>query len=341
MTEPAPAIAAGFSADDVHAPLLAAARPALAFAPGMDHAAWRPRALAALQRALGVQPEPVDLQVRIEREERHDGYRAVRFTYVSEANATVPAWLLIPDGGGVRPCVICLQGHTRGFHISLGLDLGANDAEMIAGERDFARQAVRRGWCALAIEQRAFGERASRIAPDKGCHHPSMAALLLGRTMVGERVWDVRRAIDALAGFAEVDRSRIAVMGNSGGGTISAYAAAVEPRIAAAMPSCSVCTYAASIGSIHHCADNYVPGILRDLEMADMVGLIAPRPLVVVAGRTDPIFPFADVERCAAGIAGIYAAAGRPQAFRLVPGDGGHRFYAESAWSAFSELTGW
>lgn len=330
-----------YAPDDVHGPLLAAARPALAFRTGMDHAAWSAKALAALHRAVGEEPKPVDLALRIEREERHDGYRAIRFTFASEANATVPAWLLLPDGGGRRPCVICLQGHTRGFHISLGLDLGANDAEMIAGERDFARQAVRRGWAALAIEQRAFGERASRIAPDKGCHHPSMAALLLGRTMVGERVWDVRRAIDALAAFPEVDGARIGLMGNSGGGTITAYASALEPRIAAAMPSCSVCTYAGSIGAIHHCADNYVPGILRDLEMADVAGLIAPRPLVVVSGRTDEIFPIAEVERCMGGIRAIYAAAGAPAACRLVVGEGGHRFYAAQGWSAFSELTGW
>ena len=44
--------------------------------------------------------------------------------------------------------------------------------------------------------------------------------MMLGRTMIGERCWDVSRAIDVLEALPEVDAARIAVMGNSGGGTI-------------------------------------------------------------------------------------------------------------------------
>ena len=71
--------------------------------------------------------------------------------------------------------------------------------------------------------------------------------LLLGRTMIGERVWDVSRANDALGAFPEVDVDRVACMGNSGGGATTFYAACLEPRIRVAMPSCSVCTYRDSI----------------------------------------------------------------------------------------------
>jgi hypothetical protein len=56
--------------------------------------------------------------------------------------------------------------------------------------------------------------------------------------------------------------------------------------------------------SIYHCGDNYIPGILQYAEAADVLGLFAPKPLVVVAGKTDPIFPikgvrksFADLKR--------------------------------------------
>ncbi len=130
-------------------------------------------------------------------------------------------------------------------------------------------------------------------------------------------------------------------MGNSGGGTITWYAAAIEPRIAALMPSCSICPYAESIGSIDHCADNYLPGALRFFDMPDLAGLLAPRPCVVVAGREDPIFPFAAIEQGFSRIAAIYAAAGAPAACRLAAGAGGHRFYAAEGWTAFRELTGW
>ena len=48
-----------------------------------------------------------------------------------------------------------------------------------------------------------------------------------------------------------------------------------------------------SIGSIGHCIDNYVPGILNWAEMHDIAGLIAPRPLFVESGEKDNIFPIA------------------------------------------------
>ena len=171
------------------------------------------------------------------------------------------------------------------MHVSLG----KGDC---SGDRDFALQAVRQGYAALALEQRCFGERADRRPKNLRhyigtCQHASLTALLLGRTMAGERVWDVRRAIDALAEFPEVDMTRIACMGNWGGGLISYYAACVDKRIKMVMPSCSICTYRDSIGSIDHCADNYLPGALQWFDMPDLAALIAPRPLLIVAGKSD------------------------------------------------------
>ncbi len=125
------------------------------------------------------------------------------------------------------------------------------------------------------------------------------------------------------------------------GGTITYFASCLEPRITAAMPSCYVCTFRASIGSIDHCQDNYLPGILRFFEMGDLACLIAPRPLVVVAGREDPIFPIAAVEETFAVIQAVYQAAGVPERCRLVVGDNGHRFYPAIGWPAFNALAGW
>jgi hypothetical protein len=50
-------------------------------------------------------------------------------------------------------------------------------------------------------------------------------------------------------------------------------------------------TFRDSIGSLAHCIDNYVPGILNWAEMHDVAGLIAPRPLFVESGEKDNIFP--------------------------------------------------
>jgi hypothetical protein len=167
-----------------------------------------------------------------------------------------------------------------------------------------------------------------------------MVSLLLGRTMIGERAWDVSRAIDALATFPELDLSRICCMGNSGGGTLTYFAACLDQRIRLAMPSCAVCTFRGSIAAIDHCVCNYVPGILRYVEMPDLAGLIAPRPLIVVTGRRDTIFPLPAVQSAFATIQQIYTAAGAADRCRLIIGDEGHRFYAADAWPVFQEMLG-
>jgi cephalosporin-C deacetylase-like acetyl esterase len=319
----------------------------LGFDLARDFAAWSQDVDAKLRELIGVLPERVPLNVRREYEREHETFRETRFLFSAEARADVPCHLLIPQNGQAPfPVVICLQGHTTGMHISLGRPKVEGDEESIAGDRDFALQAICEGYAALVMEQRCFGERKDIRPPERApaghtCHHAAMSALLLGRTMIGERVWDVSRAIDALQEFPEIDTGRIGCMGNSGGGTITYFASCLDQRISIGMPSCYVCTFRDSIGMIDHCPDNYIPGILRYFEMGDLACLIAPRPLVVVAGRQDEIFPIQGVKETFDTIKQIYEAAGAPDRCRLVIGEDGHRFYADLAWPVFRELAGW
>ena len=336
------------SPEDAHRAMLEAAPRTSAFTAqrGFDPA-WRAELAAHLDRCLGIQPRRVAPDPRWGPEEPCAGGSLRRFTIAVEPGQRACGWLALPAGVVRPPVVICLQGHTSGAHISIGRPLHPGDEESIAGERDFALQAVARGFAALALEQRAFGARSDARVPAArnkghgGCTHAALTALLLGRSLARERAWDVARAIDLLETVDGVDAGRIACMGNSGGGTVTWYAATQDPRIAALMPSCSVCPYAPSIGSIDHCADNYLPGALLHFDMPDLAGLIAPRPCVVVCGRDDPIFPLTAVSAGFARIAAIYQAAGAADACRLVVGDGGHRFYAAQGWAALRELTGW
>ena len=89
-----------------------------------------------------------------------------------------------------------------------------------------------------------------------------------------------------------------------------------------------------------------MPGLLRYAEMADVMGLFAPRPVVLVAGEHDNIFPIEATRRAFADLKAIYEAAGAGGRCHLVVGAGGHRFYAAEAWPAMlSELdsgdSGW
>jgi hypothetical protein len=99
------------------------------------------------------------------------------------------------------------------------------------------------------------------------------------------------RTLDYIATRSELDQSRVGCMGISGGGTVTVFSTALEPRIRVALVSGYLNTFRDSIGSLAHCIDNYVPGMLNWAEMHDLAGLIAPRPLFVESGEKDNIFP--------------------------------------------------
>lgn len=149
---------------------------------------------------------------------------------------------------------------------------------------------------------------------------------------MGERVWDMMRLIDWAETRPEVDTSTLLVMGNSGGGVVTLFTAAVDPRVTIAVPSCSYCTLVGSTGLIHHCDCNAVPGLLRFGEIWDVAGLVAPRHLCMVNGREDPLFPLHEVDRAVAGARRLYGVAGVPEHIAHHYGHAGHRFYSDKMW---------
>ena len=297
---------------------------------------WRALARQRLRELLGMDKiVPCALDVQVEEALDCGDYTRTRFTFQSEPGYRVPGYFCLPKAGDASRVMVCLQGHSTGMHISLGEAKYPDDE--IHGDRDFVRHCIAHGHAALVLEQRCFGECGSH--PESGrpnCGHASMTALLLGRTTLAGRVWDVMRAID-MAEERFSPGAEYHCMGNSGGGTATWYAAALEPRIAGAMPSCAICSYDRSIGDMSHCTCNYVPGIRQWFDMGDLAGLIAPRPLVVVAGLTDRIFPIGATRETFALIQSYYAAAGAPDSCKLYVGGEGHRFYAE-AWEDFVAL---
>ena len=326
-----------------HAALLPNAPRAMAFDGTKPFAEWQKQAREKLAELLGMDTfVPCDPQFALEWTHEGQGYTEYRFQFNTEEKYRSIAHLLIPDGTKQpMPLVICLQGHSRGMHISLGRAKFPGDDESIhGGDRDFAPQILREGYAALTVEQRAFGECGGK--PEPNCYQTAMSAILMGRTLIGERVWDISRAIDTVtAHFPQIDADRIALMGNSGGGTTTIYAAALEPRIKAAMPSCALAGFTESIGLLHHCSCNYVPNILRWFDMGDLMGMAAPAVYIAVNGKDDPSFPLASANREFEQGKRCYEAAGCGENVRHVVGQQGHRFYAADSWPVFRELTKW
>ena len=325
------------SPSEAHRHLMAQTVPALRYAGGAVRP-WQTALRRKLRQLLGTLPrERCPLRPRRIWLRQHALGTIEKAVFTAEPRADVPAYICLP--AGVRPpytFMICLQGHSTGMHNSIAVEQADETRPLqVPGDRDFAIGCLRHGIAALCIEQRSFGERREQQQARRarqGCHDASMQALLLGRTAIGERVYDVDRAIDYLAARGDADMRRIGVMGNSGGGTISLFAAALLPRIAVAMPSCYFCTFRDSIMSIEHCVCNYVPGLLPIAEMSDILGLFAPKPVVVVAGQQDDIFPIDATRRAFRELQRIYRASGAAARCHLVVGAEGHRFYADDAW---------
>jgi dienelactone hydrolase len=185
---------------------------------------------------------------------------------------------------------------------------------------------------AFAIEPMCFGQRRDPLTVEKGptatsCQPAAGSALLFGETMIGWRVWDVMRTIDWIQTRPELDASRIGCMGISGGGTCTLFSTALDLRIKAAFVSGYMNTFRASIMSVSHCIDNYVPGILNWAENYDVAGLIAPRPLFSEGGDRDPIFPVSATRECYMRAKKVYEIFGVPERVQQEIFEGEHEFH--------------
>jgi len=333
------------SPDSAHEKALFEAKPLLAFDISKDFEVQREILGKKFLELLGEMPKKTELNVRIDFEKEYEEFSEKRILFDTEKDVTAVCHLWVPKTGKEKyPLVVCLQGHSTGMHISMGRPIYKDDENKINnGDRNFAVQAIKEGYAALILEQRGFGERRTDRMDGDGprCHITAMTALLLGRTMIGERIWDVSRALDVVSQFDNIDMDKVACMGNSGGGTTTFYAACYDSRIKIAMPSCSVCTYKDSIATIRHCVCNFIPGSAKYFDMSDLAELIVPRKLIVVAGKLDNIFPEGGVLEAYENISNIYRAAGCEDNCRIVWGSEGHRFYAEPSWRVFRSLSNW
>ena len=316
-----------------------AVRPALSFSARTRSEAleWQRRLRRRLAELVGGFPaERCPLRARTIKGEQLEGYRREQVLFWSRPELEVFGYLLIPDRFvGPGPAMICLPGHGRGVDDIVGIDRDGRQRKRHGGyQNDFALQCVEHGVAAFAIEQLGFGHRRDAAARKtsaerSSCQPAAGSALLLGETMAGWRSWDVMRAVDYLQTRSEIDRARIGCMGISGGGTVTLYAAALEPRIKLAWLSGSFCTFRDSIYSINHCIDNYVPGILKVAEAADVAGLVAPRPFFVENGEEDPIFPVAGTRAAYAHLVEIYRAFGSEASLGLEVFAGKHEFWGK------------
>ncbi|MFQ5506134.1 MAG: dienelactone hydrolase family protein [Planctomycetota bacterium] len=256
----------------------------------------RPRLLALLKlEDLGKARPPLASR-ELSRTEK-DGHLLLEVELQSTPGRRIPVLLSIPDTDGKHPAVVCIHGHggsRRAVH------------ENQRTYRRFAAQLASRGYVT--------------IAADVGQHEVREK----GRTLMGERCWDLLRCVDYLESLPNVDPKRIGCAGLSLGGEMAMWLAALDTRIRATVSSGFLTTMDQM--EEHHCMCWKLPG-LRDLvDWADIYGLIAPRALQcqngLGEGPRDFYVPLA--RRAMRQIRPIYADLGAEDRLELDAHEGGH-----------------
>jgi dienelactone hydrolase len=203
---------------------------------------------------------------------------------------------------------------------------------------------ARKGFAVLSIDPISQGERLQFRPGDKrGRRGACLPGLCAGHNILGNqmvlrdeffgtwRVWDAIRGLDYLSSRPEVDDARIGVTGNSGGGTLTTFVAALDPRPAAVAPSCYICSYLANLlNEIPSDAEQNPPGALaRGLDQADLLLCHAPRPTLILA-QHDDFFDVRFARRAFEEVKRVHRMLGARGTTGFFAGPRGHGFHQEN-----------
>jgi cephalosporin-C deacetylase-like acetyl esterase len=235
-------------------------------------------------------PAKTPLNAKITGGFARDGYRVEHLIFESQPKFYVTANVYIPTNvKGPFPAVLGVAGHS-----ATGKAIDTYQYAWIG--------MVKRGFLVLAFDPPGQGERSEyfdqglgKSSVGIGVREHNMAGtqvLLTGATFARYEAWDGIRAFDYLLTRPDVDPKRIAVAGNSGGGTQSAYLAVVEPRLAASVISCYMTSWAklwTKPGPQD--AEQDFPGFLSaGLDFGDFMIAFGPKPITMLTGIRD-FFP--------------------------------------------------
>jgi dienelactone hydrolase len=198
---------------------------------------------------------------------------------------------------------------------------------------------VRRGFIVLTYDPVGQGERSQFWDPAKESSRFNLVCgehavlgnplYLLGTSLARYRIWDGIRGIDYLVSLPEVDAKRIGCVGNSGGGTLTAYISALDSRVAAAAICCYITALPRRMANRIEKDPDADPEqdifgfVSTGIDHAGLLALRAPKPTLIGAAQED-FFPIAGARESFAEAQKLFTVAGATDRVALVEAPGRH-----------------
>ena len=228
-----------------------------------------------LLKLMGAACDPkLPLDCRVINSFTHEGITVRNVIYQTRPGLYTTATLYLPRGKGPFPGVINMHGHWQ-------------QGRLAARVQSRGIMLAKSGYVVLSPDTFGQGERCT-VHGKYEYHGRTLGGHVfdLGETLMGCQLTDNMRGVDVLASLPEVDADRIGATGASGGGNQTMYLAAMDERIKAAVPVCSVGSFESYLGEAN-CVCETLPGGLLVTEMAGVLALTAPRAMLICTGLHD------------------------------------------------------
>lgn len=248
--------------------------------------------------------------------------------------SSLPLYILKPVAARSTdrlPIVVALHGHGPfGHDAVVGID---DTPERAANIRklnyDFGCQLVREGYLVVAPCLTPFGRRLDEGYGKSGtdpCAITFVRMMLLGQTLIGANLRDVKWALSYAQTRVDARRERVGCVGLSTGGRMTMLATALDERIQVAVVSGALNVMQERIENRYSCGAQVIPGLLEIGDTPEIGSLIAPRPCIWEIGSKDGLIKPDWAEAAKVRLKRAYRAAGKPDALAFHDFEGGHRW---------------
>lgn len=291
---------------------------------------WKQAALPEVLATLGdppaicpPRPERIDAWT-------HDGLRKETWLLDVSAHASVELQINYPSvahRSAPGPAILCCHGHD-----AEGKDAIMGNRPEVPAAMCFGHRLAKQGFVTFGID--FFGRNTRHDGPADEPHAPGhrdwcnlyyLHATMLGMTNLGIQLAQTCRVVDFVASLPEVAADQLGVMGWSGGGTMALWLSLVDERFKAT----EIISYSGlwadfAFRDLNYCGWQMTPGLFKLVDLPELQGLLAPRPLLVDIGQEDLCFKVEPSLQCHQRLQRIYQAAGAESQLHLNLNPGGH-----------------